>query len=47
MLQSIRETFITLYFPTKNGIASEDFKLEFKENKFNGEEQIVKTLKEA
>ena len=47
LLQSIRETFITLYFPTKNGIASEDFKLEFKENKFNGEEQIVKTLKEA
>ncbi len=44
LLQSIRETFITLYFPTKNGIVSEDFKLEFKENAFKGEEQIVKVL---
>lgn len=45
LLQTMRETFITLYFPTKNGISSEDFKLEFKENKFNGEEQIVNALK--
>lgn len=45
LLQSIRETFITLYFPTKKGIVSEDFKLEFKENSFKGEEQIVKVLK--
>lgn len=45
LLQSIRETFITLYFPTKNGIMSEDFKLEFKENSFKGEEQIIKVLK--
>jgi hypothetical protein len=45
LLQSIRETFITLYFPTKNGIISEDFKLEFKENSFKGEEQIIKVLK--
>lgn len=44
LLQSIRETFITLYFPTKNGIISEDFKLEFKENSFKGEEQIIKVL---
>jgi hypothetical protein len=44
LLQSIRETFITLYFPTKQGVVSEDFKLEFKENAFKGEEQIVKLL---
>ncbi|MHB1453403.1 MAG: DUF499 domain-containing protein [Saccharofermentanales bacterium] len=44
LLQSIRETFITLYFPTKNGIVSDDFKLEFKENSFKGEEQIVNVL---
>ena len=44
LLQSIRETFITLYLPTKNGIVSEDFKLEFKENSFKGEDQIVKVL---
>jgi hypothetical protein len=47
LLQTIRETFITLYFPTKSGIASEDFKLEFKENAFKGEEQIINALKEA
>ena len=46
LLQSIRETFITLYFSTKNGISSEDIKLEFLENSFKGEEQIVKVLVE-
>jgi len=46
LLQSIRETFITLFFPTKNGIISEDFKLEFTENSFKGEEQVVKVLKD-
>lgn len=47
LLQTIRETFITLYFPTKNGIVSEDFKLEFKENAFKGEDQIVRVLTDA
>ena len=46
LLSTIRETFITLYFPAKNGITNNDFKLEFTGNKFNGEEQIVKTLAE-
>lgn len=44
LLQSIRETFLNLYIPTRNGIVSEDFKLEFTENSFKGEEQIVKVL---
>ena len=43
-MQSIRETFITLYFPTKNGIISEDFRLEFKKL-FKGDEQIINVLK--
>jgi hypothetical protein len=47
LLQTIRETFITIYFPSKTGLSHEDFKLEFKENKFNGEEQIIAALKEA
>lgn len=47
LLSTIRETFVTLYFPTKNGIVNEDFKLEFKGNQFNGEEQIVQTLTDA
>ncbi len=47
LLSTIRETFITLYYPTKGGLTSDDFKLEFAGNKFNGEDQIVKTLAEA
>ena len=47
LLSTIRETFITLYYPAKGGLTSDDFKLEFAENKFNGEDQIVKTLAEA
>lgn len=47
LLSTIRETFITLYYPMKNGIVSSDFKLEFKGNKFDGEEQIIAVLKDA
>ena len=47
LLSTIRETFITLYYPSNAGMTSDDFKLEFAGNKFNGEEQIVKTLTEA
>lgn len=47
LLSTIRETFITLFYPAKGGLTSDDFKLEFVGNKFNGEEQIVKTLAEA
>lgn len=47
LLSTIRETFITLYYPTRNGIESSDFKLEFKGNKFDGEEQILAVLKDA
>ena len=44
LLQTIRETFITIYYPSKAGLSREDFKLEFASNKFNGEDQIIKTL---
>lgn len=47
LLSTIRETFITIFYPAKGGMTSDDFKLEFPGNKFNGEEQIVKTLAEA
>lgn len=46
LLSTIRETFITLYYPTKNGIVSSNIKLEFKGNKFEGEEQIIALLQE-
>ena len=47
LLSTIRETFITLYFPTKSGLTKEDFKLTFTNNKFIGEDQIVNTLSGA
>lgn len=47
LFSTIRETFVTLYYPTKNGIESSDFKLEFKGNRFNGEEQIITSLRDA
>lgn len=47
LFSTIRETFVTLYYPTKNGIVSSDFKLEFKGNKFDGEEQIISVLRDA
>lgn len=47
LFSTIRETFVVLFFPTKSGIDSADFKLEFKGNKFDGEEQIVALLKDV
>lgn len=47
LLSTVRETFITLYFPTKCGLTKEDFKLAFTNNKFIGEDQIVNTLSGA
>lgn len=47
LLQSARETFITLYYPIKNGLTSSDFMMEFGDNNFDGEDQIKKVLIEA
>jgi hypothetical protein len=47
LFSTIRETFVALYYPTKNGIELTEFKLEFRENKFNGEEQIINCLTDA
>ncbi len=47
LLSTIRETFVRLYYPIKSGIDVEDFKLEFKENRFDGEKQIIDVLKTA
>lgn len=45
-LSAIRETFTTLYFPTKDRLMSADFLMEFTNNRYQGEEQIIKTLKD-
>ena len=47
LLSTIRETFVTLYYPNKSGIDKTDFKLEFKNNRFNGEEQVIQALTEV
>ncbi|WP_366162150.1 DUF499 domain-containing protein [Bacillus infantis] len=44
LLQTSRETFITLYYPTADGFESSDFKMEFKNNRFDAEEQIRNVL---
>ena len=47
LLTTIRETFITIHYPTKSGLSREDFKFVFNENKFNGEELIIAALIDA
>lgn len=49
LLSTIRETFTTLYFPMgkENKLRVENFKLEFSENSFKGEDQIIKVLTES
>lgn len=44
---TIVNTFITLYFPVKGGmLTSEEIKLNFTDNKIDGEEQIIRVLKD-
>ena len=47
LFSTIRETFVTLHYPTKNGLEQTDFRLEFKENKFDGEQQVIEALRAA
>ena len=47
LLETIRQTFVKLYFPTKDGLQSGEFNLQFKENAFKGEEQIISVLQGA
>ncbi|MFZ3591516.1 DUF499 domain-containing protein [Bacillus sp. DJP31] len=44
LLQTARETFITLYYPTSDGFESSEFKMEFKNMDFDAEEQIRSLL---
>ena len=41
---AIRETFTTLYYPTRDRLAKTDFLMEFKENRYDGEEQVRTAL---
>ena len=42
---ALRETFSTLYYPSAQRLMSADFPMEFNANKYDGEDQIVRTLK--
>ena len=44
-LSAIRETFTTLYFPTKDRLMSADIQMLFTDNRYQGEDQIIKTLR--
>ena len=41
---AIRETFTTLYYPTRDRLAKVDFLMEFHGNRYNGEEQVREAL---
>ena len=41
---AIRETFTTLYYPTRDRLMKVDFPMEFKDNHYSGEEQVRATL---
>lgn len=44
LLQAARETFVSLYYPTKDKLAKADFFMEFIGNEYNGEKQIRDVL---
>ncbi|ANX00038.1 glycosyl transferase [Thermoclostridium stercorarium subsp. thermolacticum DSM 2910] len=44
LLQAARETFMQLYYPTKNGLMKADFFMEFTGNEYSGEKQIRDVL---
>lgn len=44
-LSACKETFTILYYPTKNSLAQADFLMAYKDNKYEGESQIIDLLK--
>jgi len=49
-LSAVKETFSTLFYPTKQGdkeaLVAADFLMKFEGNKYNGEDQVVQVLKD-
>ncbi len=42
---ALRETFSTLYYPRAQRLMSADFPMEFNANRYDGEDQIIRTLR--
>ena len=47
LLFSVKETFNTLLYPTKNGLQSTEFLMKYTGNEYKGEGQIIDALKEV
>jgi len=47
LLQTARETFITLYYPKRKGLSKSDFKMEFSGNNYDVEQQVKDLLTEV
>jgi hypothetical protein len=49
-LSAVKETFTTLYYPTRQGnndtLNAADFLMRFESNKYNGEDQVLQVLKD-
>ncbi|TAK42618.1 MAG: DUF499 domain-containing protein [Saprospiraceae bacterium] len=43
---AVTTAFVKLYYPTKNGLLDANFQMQFTNNDYRGEKQIVETLKE-
>ncbi len=43
---AVRETFTTLHYPTRDRLAKADFLMEFRENHYDGEQQVIAALRE-
>ena len=41
---AVRETFTTLYYPTRDRLATVDLLMEFRDNRYDGEEQVRQAL---
>lgn len=46
VLSAAQQTFSTLYFPMGEGLRNSDFNMQFKDNNYNGEEQVKNILLE-
>lgn len=46
VLSAAQQTFSTLYYPMGENIRNSDFNMQFKDNNYNGEEQVKNLLKE-
>lgn len=44
LISNLREAFVTLYYPKRKGLVSDDITMEFEENKYDVEDQIKSLL---